>query len=210
MVQKNLREKCIKTNLISDKDINRFDNASYTVEAALIMPIIIFVIMALIYMSFYMHDKSKIQAILNATMIQASQMVKHEYIIDNKEIDYIHLDDRGIYFPVVGNLEVEKNKMIESLEKQLDKGLFIANIDDVVIDITHTKVAIKVEAIMNISFLRIKEYFRGSGTKITISSVGRIHYPAEFVRRLDVIEGTLEDVEGYDQIMKKLQDILQP
>ncbi|ROR23668.1 TadE-like protein [Mobilisporobacter senegalensis] len=179
--------------------------ASYTVEAALIIPIIIFVIIALIYMGFYLHDKSRIQAILNANIIQAGLMVKHEWNGAGDEIDYINIDNRGIYFPVIGDTKQEREEIGRILEEQLSINLYIAEINDIVVDADHSNIAVRVEVDMNISILKVKEFFTGSGTNFTILSKGRVHYPAEFIRQFDVVEGIVDDLKGYDEILKKLK-----
>ena len=53
-------------------------NGSYTVEAAFIMPLILFVIIALCYLSFYMHDKIIIQSLADDAGYKVSGYKKHE------------------------------------------------------------------------------------------------------------------------------------
>lgn len=178
--------------------------ASYTVEAALILPMVIFVIMALIYMSFYMHDKMKIQAIINSNILQGGLMVKHEWNTDNNETDYINIDNRGIYYPVIGETEDEVHKIKENLKNELSGKLYIAEIRDIVVEADHLKLSIKIEAVMNISILRVKDFFTGNGTHLMLSGNGRIHYPAEFVRQIDMVEEMINDRDGYGKVLEKL------
>lgn len=191
-----------------DKRKNIITQGSYTVEAAFVMPMIIFIVIALIYMSFYMHDKSRIQSILDTAITQSSLMIKHEMDSTNREIDYEHIDARGIYYPVIGSVEKERNAIIEMVKAQLSSGLFIANIENITVEADHLDIQIKVCARMKISILKVKEFFYGSGTQVTITSRGRVHYPAEFVRRFDVVEGVAHDIKGYDEIILKLQKII--
>lgn len=183
--------------------------ASYTVEAALIMPIIVIVIMALIYMGFYMHDKSRIQAIINSNIIKAGLIIKHELLIKGNELDYINLDSRGIYYPIIGDIKQEKERIINNLNNQFASNLYLAQIEDINVEVDHFNINIKVVVLMDISILKIKELFTGSGTNITISSNGRVHYPAEAVRKFDVMEGIIDDVKGYEQVLGKLSSFIQ-
>lgn len=183
--------------------------ASYTVEAALIMPIIVIVIMALLYMGFYMHDKSRIQAIINSNLIRAGLIIKHELLIKGNEIDYINLDSRGIYYPILGDIKQEKERIINNLNDQFASNLYLAQIEDINVELDHFNINIEVVVLMDISILKVKELFTGSGTNITISSNGRVHYPAEAVRKFDVMEGMINDVKGYDQVLGKLNSFIQ-
>lgn len=202
---RNIMDKKYKNNNNKWVIINK---ASYTVEAALIMPIIIVVIMALIYMSYYMHDKSRIQAIIDSNIIKSGLIIKHESDTESNELDYINIDSRGIYYPVIGDTDEEKERIIKDLNNQFSANLYIAQIENIIVDADHSNICIKVEVLMNISILRVKELFTGSGTNITILSNGRVHYPGEFVRKFDAVEGVIDDVRGYDQVLSKLNSFL--
>lgn len=178
---------------------------SYTVEMALIFPIVFFVIISLIYMTFYMHDKVRIQSVADQAVIYGSELVKHEKTDKHMDIDYSCLDNRGIYFPLIGDLQKE-NKILQSyVTEKLKRGLIIGEVTDVHIDLSKKEVEIKIKVNMKIGILRAKEFFSGSGTNITIVGKGRVHYPAEFVRQFDVIEGIVDDIQGYDDLINKLQ-----
>ena len=183
--------------------------ASYTVEAALIMPIIVIVIMALLYMGFYMHDKSRIQAIINSNLIRAGLIIKHEMLVKSNELDYVNLDSRGIYYPILGDIKQERERIINNLSDQFTSNLYLAQIKDINVEVDHFNINIKVVVFMDISILKVKELFTGSGTNITISSNGRVHYPAEAVRKFDAMEGMIDDVKGYDQVLGKLNSFIQ-
>lgn len=194
---------------IIKKSKNSFiTKGSYTVEAAFIVPIIIFVIMALIYMSFYLHDKARIQAIIHENLLEGGLIIKHEWNLNNNEIDYINIDKRGIYYPIVGETEDEINIIEDNLWDQLSHKLYIAQINGIVVEGDHWNISIKVDAVMNISILKVREFFTGSGTTLTLSSNGRIHYPAEFIRQFSTVEGVIEDRDGYNGILEKLSSFL--
>lgn len=181
---------------------------SYTVEAAFIMPLVILVIAALIYMAMYMHDKNRIKAVLDKTSIEGSLMIKHETDKESSSIEYQNIDNRGIFFPIMGSCREEEERIESKLKEQLNRGMFLGEIKDIAVEMSHTKIKIKVKINMDISLFRVKEFFQNSGTEIIINSTGYVYYPAEFIRKFNAIEGIADDIKGYDEIIEELQKLL--
>lgn len=178
---------------------------SYTVEMAFVFPIVFFVIISLIYMAFYMHDKTRVQCIADSAILYGSELIKHERAEEDRNIDYKSLDRRGIYYPLVGETAEEEKILYAYVQEKLEKGLMIGEVTGIQIYLSHKEIEIHIKIYMKIGILRIKEIFLGSGTCITIVGKGDIHYPAEFVRQIDVIEGIIDEIQGYDKLMKALQ-----
>lgn len=191
---------------IKKQDLNKsWVEGSYTVEMACVFPIVLYIILSLIYMTFYMHDKVKVQSVVDSAVIYGSELVKHERTEGGIYVDYENLDNRGIYFSVIGNIEHEKNMLHNYVKEKLNRGLIIGEVGDIYIDLSKKDVEIRIKVYMNIGILRVKEFFIGSGTNITIVGKGRVHYPAEYVRRFDAMEEVVDNIESYDNLIKKLQ-----
>jgi Flp pilus assembly protein TadG len=77
----------------------RRENGSFTVEASILMPFIIFLIMACIYMLFFLHDKEVMQSY---SMRKAEQLLWQEN--QNEEVDLLMMtveeisSDKGMGF----------------------------------------------------------------------------------------------------------------
>ena len=61
---------------------------SYTVEAALIFPFILYIIIALIYLGFYLHDYGKMQAIIHEGQIRGKGLITNEIDINTGALSY--------------------------------------------------------------------------------------------------------------------------
>ena len=52
--------------------------ASFTIEAVFIMPIVLFTVVSIIYISFYLHDYCRMQGITDMVLHKAAMNLKHE------------------------------------------------------------------------------------------------------------------------------------
>ena len=104
---------------------------SYTVEAALILPIILFIIIGLLYLGFYLHDKVKIQSIIDDTATRGRELIQFETGLETGLIDYSSHQNRSFLYPYFTDFKEKENKINTYLKKQLNTALFITKIDSV-------------------------------------------------------------------------------
>ncbi|MBH1941020.1 pilus assembly protein [Mobilitalea sibirica] len=180
---------------------------SLTIEAALIMPVIILVILFLIYLSFYLHDRCKLQGITNNTLFKAGQIIRHAGNIDSEEIDYEHINDRGVFYLLFGNSEEEETKIRYYLFQQFEKGLFITTIYNIKVDCSHNKIKIIVEADIKIPVPGIKDFFNPDRA-LVIQAEGAVHNPTQTIRMAEVILETGSKIKGFDAWKEKMNKIL--
>lgn len=185
--------------------LSGISTGSYTVEAAFVVPILIFVLLALIYMSFYLYDKVRIQSVIDTEAAVAAGAVKHERNPETGDVEYEHLDDRGLYFSMFGDLSREEEKTKERVRAQLEHGLFLCEVTGVEVNLDRSQADIRVFAHANIRMLKIREYFAGSGTDLVLMATGKVHYPAEFARRLSMLDGIEGEKKKYEQTRQSLQ-----
>lgn len=171
-----------------------FSQGSYTVEATFIMPIIIVVIAALIYMSMYMHDKNRVKVVLDQEIIEGNYTIKYGTGIED-------INNQGIFFPLFGNFQDKEKFMKEKVKENLRKGMFLGKAEDIFVEADYNKINIQVLVTMDISMF-------GTNKDFIVKTTGRVYHPAEFVRKIDGIEGIGENIKGYDKMKEKLQDFL--
>ncbi len=181
--------------------------ASITVEAAFIMPIIILTIFALIYLAFYLHDKSRIQGVIDLTLHKASMTLKHEADLSNGQVKYESIRDRGVLFLLLGDLQDEEEQLEDYVKKELSNGLFYAQIKTVDAKINKFKLTISVGMDMDINLPGINNLFQSLSGSI-IKEEQAIHNPAESIRLMEVVLETGSDIKGVDQLKEKLNKFL--
>lgn len=181
---------------------------SFTVEAAFIFPSVLFIIIALIYMGFYMHDKAKINSDINETLLKGKNLVLYEADINTGLIDYDAYLNRGILYSLEGNMEDYKTEISDYINKSLDNGLFIASINQVEVNVTYSSLSVEINASMKFPFLEIKKYFTGTGTQIILDRSLEVNSTPEFIRIFDVFSGVVDKMPLIDETLQKLQEIL--
>jgi hypothetical protein len=181
--------------------------ASITVEAAFILPLVIFTVLALIYLAFYLHDTCKIQNQVDYTLHQAGLSLKHETDILTGQIKYEEINNRGIYDFFTGNTASEETLLQTELEDQLSKGLLLMKITEITVAVEKFSLSINVKAVCQVALPIWKKLF-SSMADIMIRGDYPIHDPAETIRRCEVILNTAEQIKGVDQIKEKIEKFL--
>ncbi|MDF2586334.1 MAG: hypothetical protein K0S41_175 [Anaerocolumna sp.] len=181
---------------------------SYTVEAAFVLPCIIFTIIALMYCSFYMHDKNKLQSVLDETLTKSKTLIQNETNMENGEMDYETYLSSGILYSLNPNYKNKENLIADYMNKRLKSGLFVSSVKDIFVKVRLNKLEINVTASVNIPFLEVKRYFTKSGFTVNLYNSTIIQNQADFIRIFDVFTGVTEKVDIVDQTLKKLQQIL--
>jgi Flp pilus assembly protein TadG len=194
--------------IVQKEKIQKELQGSYTVEAALIMPIIVLVVIALCYMSFYIHDKIRIQSILNAAVLKSNLYIRHLSDFYTGEIDYSKINDKGVFYYIKDNLE-EENKVLKTyLTDELQSGLFFMNLKSVSVDLNYWSIKVHTTLKLNFPFRTIKSYFSERDTVVELSSMISVHNPPEFVRGYTAMDEIMSGAKGYNKVKDKLSSIL--
>lgn len=179
---------------------------SMTVEAAFVMPIVIFVVFALLYLSFYLHDKCRIQGIINKTLHKTSITLKHEADIDTGNLSYETIGERGVFYLLMGNNDMEASQIQQYLQQELSEGLFLTRIAEVDSEVGKTKVKLSVETETSVSLYWVKQLFSPLAHG-TIKEDSGIHNPAETLRQMEVVLDSGSRMKGVSQLKDKLEGI---
>jgi hypothetical protein len=181
---------------------------SYTVEAALIFPCIFFVIIGLMYLGFYMHDKVRIQAIIDETVIKGRALIRTETNIKTGLLDYEAYYERGIFYFINNDIQEKQNHVYDYIQNQLSRGFFIASVENINVTVTNSNISIKVNASMDFPYVDIERLFLESGLSVQLVNNSDIQNPVEFIRIFDVFSGVADRVEVVNGTLIKLQKIL--
>lgn len=183
-------------------------NGSYTIEVVLIMPFILFVITALIYLGFYFHDQNKIEATINETLLLGRNLLRNEVQITTGLINYEAYNKRGILYSLQDNLEEKQEQIYNYLQSKLSKGFMIADISSIEVTVSHKELSIAVQANMKLPFAGLKPFFSKSGTTVIGKNSTTIENNMEFIRIFDVFSSVSEKIPVINNNLIKLQEVL--
>ena len=181
---------------------------SYTIEAALIFPTVLFIIAGLIYLGFYLHDQDKLEAVLDETLIKSRDLIQYEADMQTGVINYEAYASRGLLYALEDNLKGKEQEIYNYIQMQLKKGLFIAEVNSINVEASHTHVHLQIEAGMRLPFLGLMPLYAGSGTSVTAENRVSIENNAEFIRIYDIFFSVADKVPVINETLKKLQEIL--
>lgn len=184
--------------------VNKEEKGSITVEAAFVMPIVVLTVFALIYLAFYLHDYNKIQGTVDLVIHKAGITVKHDADIATGRMSYEDISDRGVFYLLTGDSQVEEHKIGELLGQELSKGLFITYIINTEVEACKLDIKINVLAKTKIG-LPLFQNLLNNLLNINMERTYPVHNPAETIRVCEVILDTGSKIKGVD----KLKDVIE-
>lgn len=186
-------------------NLNKFiKQGSITVEAAFVLPFVVFAISALIYLALYLHDISLIQAAVDQSLHKSGLSVKHDADVATGEIAYENINDRGVFYLAFGDTSAEEKKLYTYLQQRLSEGLLLSRITSLKTEVGKFSLSVDVEAETKISLPGFNNLFKKYQTTI-VKGEYPVHDPAETIRRIEVILDTGSSIKGVDKIKEKLE-----
>lgn len=180
---------------------------SFTVEAALIMPIVIFVIVVIIYLTFYLHDICRINVLVDKALYRAQFLIKHDVDFGTGEIHYQDINKRGVFYPIMGDTEKEEKDITNYVSMQLERGLLLANITDITTSIKGSDINITVKFIIQLPSSKVLEYI-SPNKSLTIDAQGKLQNCSESVRISEVVLDTGAKIKGMDKLKQKFERLI--
>lgn len=180
---------------------------SLTVEAALIMPIVIFTLFSLIYLAFYLHDICRIQGMVDKTLNKAGLSVKHEADIATGDVYYEKINDRGVFYLPFGSTKGDEDSIKSYLQKELSEGLFLTDIDEIEVKAGKFDISVSVDTELRLSLRGIQKFFEPYRHRI-IEGKCAVHNPAETIRMSEVVLSTGYKIKGIKALKEKIEGFL--
>jgi len=182
--------------------------AQFTVEAVFVMPIVLFAIVAVIYISFYLYDYCRIQATTDLLLHKAVLNLNHEVDIESGKIFYEDIGKQGIFYQVFGISDTKLNYIGNLLAEKLSRGLLATEIRDIKVSASMSKVAIYVEGEFRIPIKGAADLLFRKRTVIVEAERER-HNPANTVRISEVILQSGSKIKGLDKLKENLEKLQQ-
>lgn len=180
--------------------------ASITVEAVIIVPLIIVVIMTFLYLTLYLHDKAAIYSILDDAVIKENMVRKQPSNYLTGEIDYEHLNTRSLLYHFIDDCDQEEEALRRYVSERIEGKLAVSRLTNIEVTNSYTGIGVKVWGKIIFHPLPLMDFFAGHKTFCMTVDIP-IHNPSDFVRISDNLLGVAEGVKYYDKIADTLQKI---
>lgn len=181
---------------------------NYTLEAAILMPLILFILLALIYTGFILYDRGVIQGEVNLLVLRGEAVVRNSMEPNSGSINYEAYLRKGI-FGTLSLYDGEANILAEELTDSIEDKVLIATITNTTVELTTGKARVVVSAEFNIPIKGIRKFFIKSGTGFAYEEVKSFDNAEEFIRRFRIMMDTGEELPGGDSILSTLSKYLE-
>ena len=160
---------------------------SFTVEAAVLIPLILFIIFTFIYVAFFLHDYCVLHAV-------SGQVVS----------ELCHVKEQGgTFYDGESEKDEDQFKMNEKIEKELERKLLLYSYYDSDSSISLQRVIVRLRAEANMPFYL--QSFHLFPTEVEVKAEGNIYDPTTSVRAGDIILKEIKKTKIFD----KAQDMFQ-
>ncbi|MDO5291187.1 MAG: pilus assembly protein [bacterium] len=188
--------------MITDKKVE----GSITVEAAFVIPIIVVILMALIYFSFYLHDQTVVACVIDEANERLNQAVRQPTNYETGEISYEQLTSQSLLCRVNGDYSVEIDSMRKFIKDRLNKRLMIGEIETIDIKKEQTLITTTVTAKNRIHFFPALEYLKDYHVSVNAADC-EVNNASEYVRAASVTLDVVSQTKAFDKVADVINKI---
>lgn len=180
--------------------------ASLTVEAVFVLPIVIFTMVFIIYLSFYLYDYCIIRGITDGVLHKAAMNIKHEADIESGSVNYDEIN-KGLFSRIFEESDSKEKEIEACINKLLSKGLIATRVTDVKVTKKAFSITVRVEGSFMFPFKGLLWIIPLDNT-LLVEAKSTLHHPADTVRMSEVILDTGSRIEGLDKIKKGIGSLI--
>lgn len=186
--------------------MNKQTMASFTIEAVFIMPIVLFTIVSIIYLSFYLHDYCKMQGVVDGVLHKIAMNIKHEADIGSGRVNYDEIN-KGLTSQIFGNSDSKEDEIEDYTARMLSKGLIATSITNVHVSRNILDLSIRVEGEFQFP-LKGLIWITSLDDTLAVEAKSAYHYPANFIRISEVVLDTGSKIKGFDKIKDSIGKLI--
>lgn len=188
---------------------------SLTVEAALVFPMVIFAVIALIFIIIYLHDATCLKTIVNETAEKMKMDINKQVSLEGNILSPTKKLSNGLYwrFNKENHIYIEQ-KVSKYIKKEVEEQLILNEHDNVVIstsinnDIIKQTLVIEVKKNVSTSIGIINQMLNNDdiGLNISVKSTIDLTESVEVIRMINFLNDTSDSIVGLKDLRKELYD----
>ncbi len=179
--------------------------ASFTVEAALLFPIIFFLICGLIDFSFFLHEKMCVETIAYKTASSAVLQQRNEIEFQEKTVNFYRQKDSNVLERYIGRSDKTQTTAEEYLDQELS-AIKLADIEDTAITVSPLSVTVEVSLSYHSRFFMILDGFSDRIFDTTVVVKQDVYRPEEITRIASVLFETAKGIPKAEELLEKIKN----
>lgn len=179
---------------------------SITVEAVFVFPIVFFIILAIIFFTMYLHDRTIIGCVMNEACERFGQTVKQPTDYESGVIYYDKMTEKSLLAKYTESYSKEISSMEDAIRNTLKKRMMLSEVMDVQAKKGINDITLTVKTKNTIPFLHALVYLAGIQT-CTYEVKGGIYNPSEYARAAGVSLDVLSQTAAYDKVQEIVDKI---
>lgn len=179
---------------------------SITVEAAVVIPMVIVVILSFLYFTLYLHDRVVMSCTLDEALLRVNQAINQPSNYITGEVHYEDLKKRSLLYSFEGDHSREELALKQYVKEQLETSFLISKLSTVEVKTGYSKRCVTAVAEVMFQPIPMFHFLTGHGV-ITQTIEIPTHHPSDFTRMWDNILDVAGGMKYYDKIVEVLQKI---
>lgn len=186
--------------------LEKQEEASVTVEASFIIPIVIFVVIGLIYFTFYLHDKVRLEEVLEKALGQGNFIVTNRSQINGVSFSYDVINEDGNWGYFINSYEDKESKLLAYLNEELEKKFFFLKKQSVSCEINSFSVHIEISMKGKISINPLHRLWKQKN-QIMLEQKRTFHNPEEILRVYEGLKFIMDNISEFTFAEKHIEKI---
>jgi hypothetical protein len=192
---------------------NRYDyeykrNASYTLEAAFVVPIVFFIIIFFLNFTFYNYDRSKLQSELNDIMRKASVYMAYEVDLYIDEVIDYKIAGRNCLSVWFGDRTLKEKILKEYITKRLVSKYYITSVESITVETSVTKVRVAGIARMRFPVLWFVTGVKDYSFEVNFSQEVSMFPREEKARIMTAVMELGTNIKGVDKLLSMVSKFI--
>ncbi len=184
-------------------------NASYTLEAAFVVPIVFFIIIFFLSFTFYCYDRSKLQAELNDIMRKASAYMAYEVDLYIDEVIDYKIAKRNCLYIWFGDRTQKELMLKEYISKRLAAKYYITSVESITVESSATKVRVAGIANMRFPFLWFATGASDYSFEVNFSQEVSMFPREEKARIMTAVMELGSNIKGVDKLLSTVSKFVE-
>jgi hypothetical protein len=182
--------------------------ASYTVEAAFVVPIVFLLVIFFLNYNFYCYDRSKLQAELDDIIRKASAYMTYEVDLYSNEVMSNKLAEKNLFFVWFGDRTVKELILKDYIEKRLKSKFYITSVDSITVETSFTKVRVAGIARMKLPVLMFATGIKDFSIEVNFSQEEAMFPREEKARIMTAVMELGTNIKGVDKVLNMASKII--